>query len=66
MAVPKRKTCRTQRDQRRSHDALKPTGLATCPRCGEARLPHRVCPECGWYGSAKEGRVVVAVGGDAE
>jgi len=21
-----------------------------CPRCGAPRLPHRVCPECGYYG----------------
>jgi large subunit ribosomal protein L32 len=20
-----------------------------CPRCGEARLSHRVCPACGYY-----------------
>jgi len=66
MAVPKRKTSRTRRDKRRAHDALKPTGLATCPKCGEARLPHRVCTECGWYGPAEGGRVVVDVDSDVE
>jgi large subunit ribosomal protein L32 len=20
-----------------------------CPNCGAFRLPHRVCPECGYY-----------------
>jgi hypothetical protein len=23
-------------------------------------MPHRICESCGWYGPAKEGRVVVA------
>ena len=23
--------------------------LALCPRCGSAKLPHVVCPTCGWY-----------------
>ena len=33
--------------------------VAPCPNCAAARMPHRVCDSCGWYGSAKEGRVVV-------
>jgi len=20
-----------------------------CPRCGEAKLSHRICPSCGYY-----------------
>jgi large subunit ribosomal protein L32 len=31
--------------------------LIACPNCGEPRIPHRVCPECGHY----KGRTVVAV-----
>jgi len=31
-----------------------------CPNCEAARMPHRVCGSCGWYGPAKEGRVVIA------
>ena len=34
MAVPKKKTSRTRRDQRRSHHALKGPGLVPCPNCG--------------------------------
>ncbi|ABG04339.1 50S ribosomal protein L32 [Rubrobacter xylanophilus DSM 9941] len=57
MAVPKKKTSRARRDRRRSHHALRGPGMVACPNCGEMRLPHRVCPECGYY----KGRTVVAV-----
>jgi large subunit ribosomal protein L32 len=57
MAVPKKKTSKARRNQRRSHHALSRPGLAACPNCGEPHMPHRVCPECGFY----KGRTVVAV-----
>jgi large subunit ribosomal protein L32 len=28
-----------------------------CPKCGDARIPHRVCPTCGTY----NGKQVVEV-----
>jgi large subunit ribosomal protein L32 len=56
MAVPKKKTSHARRDQRRAHHALKGPNLIACPNCGERRIPHRVCPECGHY----KGRTVVA------
>lgn len=49
MAVPKRKVSRARRGKRRSHDALKPRSLSTCPQCMEPKLPHRACPSCGTY-----------------
>ena len=49
MAVPKRRTSRARRDRRRAHDALKTPTLGACPRCGEPKLPHRVCGSCGTY-----------------
>jgi large subunit ribosomal protein L32 len=57
MAVPKKKTSQARRDQRRAHHALKGPNLIACPNCGELRIPHRVCPECGHY----KGRAIVAV-----
>jgi large subunit ribosomal protein L32 len=57
MAVPKKKTSRTRRDQRRAHHALAGPSLVVCPNCGSPRRSHRVCPECGFY----KGRTVVAV-----
>lgn len=64
MAVPKRRTSSARRDRRRSHDALTAPSLSTCPKCEAARMPHRVCGECGWYGSAEDGRVVIGVAQD--
>ena len=50
MAVPKRRTSRAKRDQRRAqHDRVSPPNVNLCPNCGEPSLPHRVCPECGHY-----------------
>lgn len=53
--LPKQKSSRTRRDRRRAHDALRLKNLVQCNNCGEMRLPHRVCPNCGYY----KGREVV-------
>ncbi len=47
--LPKQKISRTRRDNRRAHDGLKTKNLIQCSNCGEKRLPHRVCPNCGHY-----------------
>ena len=49
MAVPKKKTSKSKRDMRRAHDALKSPAKATCSNCGEVKVPHNVCPACGYY-----------------
>lgn len=50
MAPPKKKVSKSKRNMRRSHLAEKhTTTLATCPRCQEPKLPHRVCSSCGYY-----------------
>ena len=49
MAVPKKKTSKSKRDMRRSHDALKSNACVECPKCGEMMRPHHVCPSCGTY-----------------
>ncbi|MBE7535114.1 MAG: 50S ribosomal protein L32 [Anaerolineales bacterium] len=54
---PKRKHSRSRRDSRRAHDALQPRNLIACSNCGSMRLPHTVCPNCGFY----EGREVIAI-----
>jgi large subunit ribosomal protein L32 len=54
--LPKRKLSKGRRDRRRSQDALVATHLVQCSNCGEMRLPHTVCPKCGYY----QGREVVS------
>lgn len=53
MAVPKRKTSPSRRNNRRSHDSLIMTNLSECENCGELKLSHHVCSHCGYY-SKKE------------
>lgn len=55
--LPKRKLSKGRRDRRRSQDALESLNLTQCSNCGEMRLPHTVCPKCGYY----KGREVIAV-----
>jgi len=56
MAVPKRRVSKARRDKRRSsHWKLSLPGLAKCPNCGQAVLPHTMCKACGYY----KGREVV-------
>jgi large subunit ribosomal protein L32 len=56
MPTPKKKTSRSVRNMRRSHDGLTVTTVMSCPNCSGLKLPHRVCDSCGHY----DGREVVA------
>ncbi|MCX5656809.1 MAG: 50S ribosomal protein L32 [Candidatus Omnitrophica bacterium] len=49
MPLPKRKFSKSRRDKRRTHWKLTPANLNACPNCSKPRLPHRVCPSCGYY-----------------
>ena len=54
MAVPKRKTSKSKRDSRRAPNMKKDApSLSVCPQCHEFKLPHRVCPNCGYYNGKK-------------
>jgi len=55
MANPKHRTSKSKRDMRRSHDKIAAPNLSTCPQCGETKLPHHACPNCGSY----KGRTVI-------
>ncbi|HKG48351.1 MAG TPA: 50S ribosomal protein L32 [Pyrinomonadaceae bacterium] len=57
MPNPKRRHSKARRDKRRAHDALRAPQTNLCPNCREPRMPHRVCPKCGFY----NGREVVQV-----
>src|SRR3954453_2270719 len=59
MAVPKKKTSKSKsRSRRASAWTLSAPPRSTCPRCRQAKLPHVVCPNCGFY----KGRVAIDVG----
>ncbi|WKZ57337.1 MAG: 50S ribosomal protein L32 [Bdellovibrionota bacterium] len=49
MMGPKKRTSKSRRDMRRSHDALAPSHPVVCSNCGEVTLRHRACPSCGMY-----------------
>lgn len=49
MAVPFRRTSKTVKRKRRTHFKLAVPGMTACPNCGEMKLAHRVCKECGTY-----------------
>jgi len=58
MALPKRKHSKSRRDKRRSANSkLTAATLSVCPQCKKIRMPHRVCPFCGYY----KGKPVVIV-----
>lgn len=50
MPNPKRRHSKARTARRRTHDALKTVSLGVCPQCREPKLPHQVCPQCGYYG----------------
>ncbi|MCK4545868.1 MAG: 50S ribosomal protein L32 [Candidatus Eisenbacteria sp.] len=58
MAVPKRKVSKSRRDKRRTHWKLEAPPKSICSHCHQPKLPHRVCPHCGYY----DGKKVLEVG----
>ncbi|MBU0767659.1 MAG: 50S ribosomal protein L32 [Proteobacteria bacterium] len=57
MPLPKRKTSKSKRNKRRTHQKTSAPKLTSCPQCGDARLPHHACSGCGTY----KGRTVIDV-----
>ncbi|MBI9080142.1 MAG: 50S ribosomal protein L32 [Pseudodesulfovibrio sp.] len=55
MAVPKKKTSKSRKGMRRSHDHVAVPNVVYC-ECGEPTLPHCVCAVCGTY----KGRQVIS------
>ncbi len=49
MAVPKRKSSRMQRRQRKAANRYEGVQATFCPNCHAPAAPHRVCPNCGCY-----------------
>ena len=49
MAVPKRKTSKSKRNMRRSHDSLKQINIIEDKDYGETRISHRIDLSTGTY-----------------
>lgn len=50
MAVPKGKVSKQRKRKRRGHHKAAAAHTTACPKCGDPKLSHRVCPTCGTYG----------------
>ncbi len=49
MAVPKKKTSKSKRNQRRSHHALKSVNVSVDPTTGEFKRSHHISLKDGYY-----------------
>ena len=59
MAVPKRKTSKARRDQRRAANSkMEAPNLSPCPNCHALKASHVVCKACGYY----DGKQIIDVG----
>ena len=56
MALPKRRHSRTRGRKRRTNWKLSAPGVVACEHCKQPRLPHHICPNCGYY----DGKQVLA------
>lgn len=59
MANPKRKSSRSRTGKRRANWKLRQPTHNECPNCGQQKIPHRVCGNCGYY----NGREVIETDG---
>ena len=48
-AQPKKRTSRSKRDSRRSHDRANFGAIILCSHCRRPHISHHVCPQCGYY-----------------
>ncbi|UCC98964.1 MAG: 50S ribosomal protein L32 [Phycisphaerales bacterium] len=46
--LPVKKTSKNRTRTRRSHHRLKAVNYAVCKKCGQAKLPHAACENCGY------------------
>jgi large subunit ribosomal protein L32 len=46
--LPVARTSKSRKGMRRAHHALKAINVVHCPKCGQSKLPHRLCANCGY------------------
>ncbi len=54
--LPKKKHAKSRTKTRKSTWKLSLPKLVTCSNCQSLRLPHRACPNCGFYDKVKAGK----------
>ena len=47
MAVQQRRVSKTRKAKRRTHYKIEVPTMVKCPKCGEYKLSHRACANCG-------------------
>jgi len=57
MALPKRRQSKTRGRKRRTHYKSKTASIMKCPQCGETKMTHRACANCGYY----RGRPIISI-----
>ncbi len=55
MPNPKRRHSKQRSRKRRTHYKATVPTIGNCAQCGEKKLMHRACPNCGYY----RGRVAI-------
>ena len=60
--LPVARTSKSRKGMRRAHHALKGINVTRCPKCGQSKLPHRLCANCGYVNKS----LSLVVGEDAE
>lgn len=53
MPLPKRRHSHTRGRKRRTGWKLEVPNVISCEHCHQARLPHHICPHCGYYDGAQ-------------
>ncbi|MHC4171834.1 MAG: 50S ribosomal protein L32 [Planctomycetota bacterium] len=46
--LPTKKTSKSRTHTRRSHHRLEAANYSVCKKCGQAKLPHAACENCGY------------------
>ncbi|MFH1540621.1 MAG: 50S ribosomal protein L32 [Elusimicrobiota bacterium] len=49
MANPKRRHSTSRQNKRRANWKIEAKNLELCSQCKSPKLPHHVCPKCGFY-----------------